>query len=293
MVPMTILLNRVSAGTLALTLALAGCSQADPDAGPSGRDTARVEVVTAFYPLQFVTERLGGERVRVSSLTPPSVEPHDLELSPQEVVRLGQADMVVYLSGFQPAVDEAVAQADPPSAVDVTNTGVEQHFWLDPTLLGGVAANVAEELAAVDPDGAGAYRAAAEGLANDLAALDAEFSQRLASCESRTIVVSHEAFGYLSDRYDLKQVSIAGLSPEAEASPARLAEIGKTVRAEGITTVFTEPLVSPKSAETLASDLGITTGVLDPLEGLVDEGSDYEQVMRANLAALEEALRCE
>lgn len=252
-----------------------------------------MEVVAAFYPLQFVAERVGGQRVWVSSLTPPAVEPHDLELSPQEVARIGEADLALYLSGFQPAVDEAVAQAGPPVAVDVSDTGVAQHFWLDPTLLAGVAATVAEEFATIDPDGAAAYREAAEELADDLAALDADFSQALASCESRTIVVSHEAFGYLSDRYDLKQMGIAGLSPEAEASPARLAEIGETVRAEGVTTIFTEPLVSPKVAETLASDLGITTRVLDPLEGLVDEESDYEQVMRANLAALETALRCE
>ncbi|WP_345045324.1 metal ABC transporter substrate-binding protein [Georgenia daeguensis] len=293
MIPMNTPVSRVPAAAVALALSAAGCSAAGPTGGSAARAEGRVEVVAAFYPLQFVAERVGGQRVWVSSLTPPAVEPHDLELSPQEVARIGEADLALYLSGFQPAVDEAVAQAGPPVAVDVSDTGVAQHFWLDPTLLAGVAATVAEEFATIDPDGAAAYRAAAEELADDLAALDADFSQALASCESRTIVVSHEAFGYLSDRYDLKQMGIAGLSPEAEASPARLAEIGETVRAEGVTTIFTEPLVSPKVAETLASDLGITTRVLDPLEGLVDEESDYEQVMRANLAALETALRCE
>ena len=155
-----------------------------------------------------------------------------------------------------------------------------------------MATEVAHELAEVDPDNAETYESNAEELATELAALDEEFAAGLATCERDTIVVSHDAYGYLADKYDLEQVSIAGLDPDTEPSPARLAEIGKVVEAEGVTTVFSESLVNPKVAETLAAEHGIETAVLDPVENQSDENADYQQVMRNNLEALRTALDC-
>ena len=100
----------------------------------------------------------------------------------------------------------------------------------------------------------------------------------------------------LADRYALEQVGISQLDPEAEPSPARLREIGDVVKENGVTTLYSETLVSPKVTETLASDLGVRTAVLDPLEGLSEDataaGDDYVSVMQANLKALEEGLVC-
>lgn len=290
------------ATALVAGLTLAACG----GQASTGTDDAPLTAMTSFYPLLYVTQQVGGDRVDATSLTPPGAEPHDLELSPNAVAQLGAADVVVYLDGFQPAVDEAVEQTGPAIVVDAADhtglsgepadedghAGADPHFWLDPLRLGAVAADVAEALGTADPDGAAVYTANAERLRDELATLDAEFHEGLARCESSTIVVSHDAFGYLTETYGLEQVSIAGLDPEAEPSPARLAEVAAVVEDEGVSTVFTESLVSSRVAETLAADLGVRAAVLDPLEGLVDETKDYQQVMRENLAALREALGC-
>lgn len=332
------ILSRALAVPLSLTAALALSSCASGSGDPSaagGGSSGTLSVQASFYPLQYVTERVGGDLVEVESLTPAGAEPHDLELSPAAVDKLRTADAVVYLSGFQPAVDDAVAQAAPEHALDAVHAGVEgeeahsaeehgaaeeshteeahgeeapaeesagddghghegedPHFWLDPERLAAVATEVSHELAEVDPDNAATYESNAEELAAELTALDEEFAQGLATCERDTIVVSHDAYGYLADKYDLEQVSIAGLDPDTEPSPARLAEIGEVVEAEGVTTVFSESLVNPKVAETLAAEHGIETAVLDPVENQSDENADYQQVMRDNLEALRTALDC-
>lgn len=284
--------RRLSLGALALALLLAGataCSATDAPDGP--------RVLASFYPLEFVAERVGGDDVVVSSITPPGAEPHDLELSPAQVRAVGAADVVVVLSGFQPAVDEAVAARSPERLVDVAtqadlDTADDPHFWLDPTLLAAVVDPVAEALADALPESAEAFATRAATLREDLAALDAELAAGLATCESRTIVTAHEAFGFLAARYDLEQIGIAGIDPEAEPSPARLRQVAAAIEGRGVTTIFTETLLNPKVAEVLATDLGLSTAVLDPLESLADPQEDYLSVMRENLAALRPALRC-
>jgi len=277
---------------------LAGCSGA-----PSPADD-RLHVLASFYPLQFVAERVGGSRVTAANLTPPGAEPHDLELTPQDVATVSDADLVLSLSGFQPAVDDAVANTSATSLdaadfgrLDLSSAdggGVDPHFWLDPTRLADVADAVAGRLSAMDPGGAATYTANAAGLRSDLTSLDQDFSAGLATCDSRQLVTSHEAFGYLAERYDLRQVGIVGVGPEAEPTAADLARISRFVADEGVTTVFYETLVSPDVAETVAQESGATTAVLDPIEGLVADsgGDDYLTVMRDNLASLRTGLGC-
>jgi zinc transport system substrate-binding protein len=306
----------VSAG-LATALALSACSSGDSAGSGDG-----VTVLASFYPLQYVAEQVGGDLVDVSSLTPPGAEPHDLELSPAQVDEVGRADLVVYLAEFQPSVDDAVSANPPAHVVDAaqdtelhaaehTEDGDEHeeeehaegeeehdhgaldpHFWLDPTLLPAVADDVADQLSAIDPDHADEYAAGAEAFAQQMADLDARYVAGLATCESRTIVTTHEAFSYLAERYDLEQVGISGIDPEGEPSPARLAEVGHVVQDEGVSTIFFETLASPKVAETLAAELGVDTAVLDPLEGLTDDTQDYVSVADANLETLRTALGC-
>ncbi|MGV8965316.1 MAG: metal ABC transporter substrate-binding protein [Cellulomonas sp.] len=290
----------VMAACLLLTACTAGTGSA------SGAGSGRVQVLASFYPLQYVTEQVGGDLVTVSSLTPPGAEPHDVELSPRQVRSVGETDLVVYLSGFQSAVDAAVAARTPAHVVDAADTvnlvtghvgqengALDPHFWLDPQRLATLAKPVAAALTAADPAHADSYAANAATLTAALGALDTEFTTGLATCERRVIVTSHEAFGYLADRYDLTLIGISGLDPEAEPSPARLKEIGDIVRAQGVTTIFSEKLVNPKVAQTLASDLGITSAVLDPVESLTDTNSDYRGVMEKNLTVLRAALACQ
>ncbi|TRW45415.1 zinc ABC transporter substrate-binding protein [Georgenia yuyongxinii] len=296
---------------------LAACS---PGAGAQP-GAAPLDVLTTVYPLQYVAERVGGPDVSTTSLTPPGVDAHALELAPHDVAQLDAAGLVLYLSGFQAAVDDAVEQTTPDHVLDVATLpgvaahlqgaadaghaeqahdhghghdhgGADPHFWLDPTLLASVADGVAAELAAADPAHAADYRTRAENLAVELTALDEEFSAALEVCESRTLVVAHAAYGFLGERYDLTQVGVSGLDPESEPSPARLAEIADVVRQEGVTTIFAERLVNPAVAETLAGEVGVEVAVLDPLDGRLDQTKDYQEIMRDNLQALREGLRC-
>lgn len=301
-------------------LALGACSTA------AGGDDGTISVLASFYPLQMVAQQVGGDRVDVGSLTPPGAEPHDVELSPAQVASVSAAQLVVYQSGFQAAVDAAVSEAGPAHVVDAADVadlettaqeghthelgeddehaddahgddehdhgGLDPHFWLDPTRMPAVADAVADALSEIDPDGADVYRANAAALGTRFGELDDAYAAGLATCERRTVVTTHEAFGYLAQRYDLEQVGIAGVDPETEPSPARLREVGDLVRDEGVTTIFFETLASPKVAQTLASDLGVETAVLDPIEGLTDDAQDYFSIADANLEALRVALSC-
>jgi len=273
---------------------LVGCGT---DSG-SGPGSVVPTVVTGAYPFAFVAEQVGGEAVDVVNLTPPGVEPHDIEISPQQTVEVADADVIVTMPGFQPAFDDVVTQSGGDAAVvDVSNVvtiaGADPHVWLDPTNLIPIAEAVADQLAAVNPAAADTYDANAADFIQRVTELDRDFADTLATCRQDAFVTNHAAFGYLADRYGLTQIAISGLDPEAEATPSQLAQVADAVGAAGVTTVFTETLVSPATAETLAEELGLTVDTLDPVEGITDPmTSDYFSVMRQNLAALAAANEC-
>jgi zinc transport system substrate-binding protein len=303
-------------------LLVTGCAGAD--AGPSDATDGGLTVLTGFYPLEWAASRVSGDLASVSSLTAPGAEPHDLELAPQDVAAISEADLLVYVEGFQPALDEAAhsegadAAWDAGAAADLTLSaaddghGAEEethaegeahadggevadpHFWLDPTRLADVGDALAERMAELDPDNAATYETNAADLRSELEGLDSEMQEALAGCSIDTLVTSHDAFGYLGDRYGFEVVGISGLAPSEEPSPADLAELAELVAERRVTTVYTETLVDPAVAETVADEAGVETAVLDPLEGLTDEsaGSDYLEVMRSNLETLRAGQSC-
>lgn len=312
---------RKTIGPLAAALltvpALAAC-------GAEAGDDADLTVVASFYPVAFVSERVAGDLATVDVLIRPGTDAHDLELTPQQIASVQDADLVVYQSGFQAAVDDAVAAADrDPATVVDSAEGVElieggdhgddhahedeaddhsdddhgpndPHLWLDPANMVELTRDVESALATADPDNAETYAANAESLVEELETLDADFAEGVATCERREIVVSHEAFGYLARTYDLEQIAVNGLDPSNEPSAAQLARISDLVQEEGITTVFTERLASSAVADTVAREAGVETAVLDPIEGLSDETSDedYISLMRQNLEAITQANAC-
>ncbi len=266
-----------------VTVALAtGCSPADSGAAP--------DVVASFYPLAWAAEQVAAPGVRVVDLTPPGAEPHDLELSPRDLETIRGAGLVVYVGGgFQPSVEDAVASRDGRS-LDVLRKGEDPHVWLDPVRFAGVVEEIAAELGEQGKGEEG--RKGVEALKR----LDRDYRRGLARCGRRVLVTTHASFGALAARYGLTQVPLAGRTPEAEPSPRELERIVDEVRESGATTVFTEPLVSSRLAETVARETGTRVATLDPLEGLsqdrLDAGEDYLSVMRDNLAVLREALGC-
>ena len=291
--------------TDAATTSTAGAASAAPAA------TEQLQVATAFYPLEFLARRLCGDAATVENLTAPGAEPHDLELTPQQVARLGEADLVVYLAGFQPAVDEAVEQQAEDAGFDVSTVtelqpgyvpveegeahedeeGLDPHVWLAPLRYADIADAVAERMGSLAPAQATVFTDRAAQLRGELETLDGEFTTGLATCEREQVVTSHNAFGYLASAYGLEQVSITGLTPEEEPSPGRLAQVTRYAEANGVTTIFFEELVSPAVAETLADEVGAEAVELSPLEGAPETG-DYFTQMRANLTTLRTALGC-
>jgi zinc transport system substrate-binding protein len=278
---------------LPLLLALlAGCSGGD-DKGFKTAD-GRLEVVAAAYPFAWLAEQVGGPQVHVTNLVKPGTEPHDVELSPSQVVLVKQAAMVVYLKGFQAAVDDAVGgdKEGLDLGTVVKQTGKDPHIWQDLARMETATSAIGRRLAALDVKHARDYQLRAVGVVAALRAVHASFQAQLAHCARHEIVTSHSAFNYLAQRYRLEQVGITGLSPDADPSAKRLGEVAAEAKEHGATTIFFEALVSPKIAETIAREVGANTAVLDPLEGLTDARGDYLSVMRTNLTALTTALGC-
>ena len=172
----------------------------------------------------------------------------------------------------------------------------DPHFWLDPVLAEQIVLNIRNGLRAADPVHSEAYTRNAAAYIEQLQALDADFRSGLATCQTHTFVTSHAAFGYLAQRYGLHMVAIAGVSPDEEPSPATIAGISNLVTQQGVRYIFFESLVSPRLADTIASETGAAPLVLDPLEGLREsdqkQGKNYVSVQRQNLGSLRTALAC-
>lgn len=254
-----------------------------------------MELAAAFYPLAFAAEQVAGDRAVVSDLTPPGAEPHDLELTSDDVETVEDADLLIVLGGdFQPGLEDLADRTESLVLLDSLETAGpdgDPHLWLDPLAMAEAADAIATRLMEIDPDGEADYQLNAENFRGAMEEIHREFEAGLRGCRSRVIVTAHDAFGWMAARYELRQESIAGLSPDQEPDPKRLAELTDLVKEEGVTTVFTETLVSPDVAEALAREAGVTTATLDPLES-EPEGSDYAQAMRANLQELRKALDC-
>ena len=291
----------------AVVISLVGCSRSPQGAG------GKISVVASFFPIYEAARRVGGGRVQVTNLTPTGAEPHDLELSPKHVDEILDARVVLYMGlGFQPAVEETVRERGDGITTDLLAAlssqlrklqgegalpgGADPHVWLDPVLMADLVLEVRDALTRADPAGGAIYLRNADAYRSEVVGLDGRFRSGLHDCARRVIVTSHAAFGYLASRYGLRQEAISGLSPEAEPDPKRLAQLTDLVRRERVTTIFTEELVSPSVANTLAREAGVRTAVLNPLEGLTAEeiarGEGYVSVMEQNLRTLRAALGC-
>jgi zinc transport system substrate-binding protein len=289
----------------ALVASLAACNSGD------GNADGKVTVAAAFYPVEELVRRVGGDSVHVGTLVPPGEEAHEYEPTPKQLTRLAEADVVFYLGqGFQPNVENALASLPPEvKKVDLLDgltllpitsqlpgtdgtaegetldNGNDPHVWLSPRNMQAMAAEVARQLGTSAAD----YDA-------ELGALDNDFAAGLRECRSRVLISSHRAFGYLAEAYGLEAVAIAGVSPAEEPSAKTLEAIAAFARDNDVTTIFFEENLPADLARTLADEVGASTGVLDTIESLSNDqlkvGDDYLSLMRSNLSALREGLGC-
>jgi zinc transport system substrate-binding protein len=288
---------------------------------------SKIHIVTSFYPLAELAERVGGDAVEVKNLVPPGAEPHDFEPSPKDILALNTADLVMVNGiGFEPwaekvlpmleskgvkvldvskIIPELLKPTEPADQEVMAEEGdkneeehfaYDPHFWLDPIMYMGQAKAVGETLSRIQPENATDFKKNTDAYIAQLQDLDAQFTAGLKSCTLHEIVTNHAAFGYLAKRYNLTMLPISGLSPDSEPSAKRLGELTELVKKDGVKIIFTESLLSPKVSETLAKEAGVQTMVLNPLEGLtadeIKAGENYISVMEKNLESLGTALEC-
>ncbi len=295
----------------------AGTSTSTSESQPAN-ESQKVQVVASFYPMADFAQKIGGDHVEVENLCPAGTEPHEWEPSPTDITAIENADVFVYNGAdMEGWVDDTLASANLKGSVVCASDGIElrvanhdhdaaeadshehagehdPHVWLPPENAKKEAENIKDALVKADPANASDYEANYEKWASEFDALDKEFSTQLSQTAGKTIVVSHEAFGYLCDAYGLVQEPITGMDAEGEPDAKTMAEIVQFVHDNNVKVIFSEDLVSPKVAQQIADETGAACEVLNPIEGLeqedLDAGEDYFSVMRSNLDELVRAL---
>ena len=265
---------------------------------PAPSVAAKPVIAASFYPLYDMTRTIGGEDVTVTSITPSGAEPHDFEPAADQLAAINQAAGFVYVGGVLEPWADKYAATQPTRLLQILPDATDDaHFWLDPQLVAeDVVPKITTLLQMIDPANATVYASRANQYVGDLKQLDADFKSGLAQCRSRTIITSHDAFRYLAKRYNLEEVPIAGVSPEAEPDAASLAELTALVKEKAVTTIFFETLVSSRLADTIAKETGAQTAVLDPIEGIANEDqsqTSYIDLQRSNLDSLRRGLACQ
>jgi zinc transport system substrate-binding protein len=301
---------------LTSSLILAGCSNAAEDSQPASESLP--SIVTGSFAVAWLASSISDGCAVVTDLAPSGGDAHDLELTASQTASILDADLVIPVDGLQPAFD-AVAESkssgvfdildllDPLTAEDHADEDghadhadedghadhglLDPHFWLDPKRVSDAAGFLGAEISKLSADCATKVEVTVPAVQAQLEDLTQEFETSLATCSSRTIVVSHEAFGYLADAFNLEQIGVAGLDPEGEPSAARLKEVIDLANSLGVSAVFTESTVNPDVAQTLADALEVGILTLDPLE-IASVSKDYSSLMQTNLEALRSGLNC-
>ena len=291
---------------VSLSLVVAGVAYyALTQAGPTGP-----QVLASFYPYQYFTSRVAGDRYPVGALVPPGVEPHDWEPTPGDAARMASSVAFVYNGYVEVYLQSFFADLPPNQPVRINASAgltvqhggeggaavIDPHLWLDPVYVETTAMRIADGLTKADPAGNATYHANAARFIQDLVALNATFESGLAHCGLRMFITQHEAFAYLAKRYNLTQYAIQGLSPDQEPTPAQIQQILNVINQTGSKYIFYEELVSPGVAQALAQEAHVQTMVLSPIEGLngteSQNGDTYLTLMEMNLANLRTALEC-
>jgi zinc transport system substrate-binding protein len=273
--------------------------------------SGRLQVVASFYPLYFFSSEIAGDKATVTNITPAAAEPHDYEPTAGDIANIENSGLLILNGGGLEAWGENIQKNIDPKHTRVVVAGAgltnqeiteegekitDPHIWLDPVLAQKMVDKISEGFTQADMANKDYYVSNAVALKNKLADLDTAYREGLKSCMQKNIITSHAAFGYLATQYGLNQVSIAGLSPDAEPSSKELADIAKFAKDNNVKYIFFESLVSPKLSETIAREVGAQTMVLNPIEGLTDEelaaGKTYFSEMGNNLKNLRIALEC-
>lgn len=272
----------------------------------------KISVVTSFYPIYFLTAQIGGDLVNVYNLTPAGIEPHDYELTSQDIVKVKKSKMLVLNGGGLEVWSndlKKIVGINNPKVVLLSDGLINQemiengenkkdpHIWLSPSLAVKMSEKIVANLIEIDSGNKEYYQSNFNVLKTELINLDVSYKKELANCGKRSIITAHNAFGYLAKDYGISQISIAGISPEEEPSIQKLAQVAKIAKENEIKYIFFESLSNPKLSQTIAREVGAETLVLNPLESLskedIERGKNYFTEMKENLNNLKKALECD
>ena len=270
--------------------------------GQQSADKSKLQVAASFYPMAEFVQAVGGDKVQVTTLVPDGAEPHDWEPSPKDLTRLGRAQVFVYNGMVEPWAQQALDALSERKIMPVeTGRGLfartgkqDPHVWVSPKKAIVQVQRITEALCEADAKHTDIYKDNSRAYIAKLEQLDKRLAAVSKAAPKKVFVTAHAAFGHLAEDYGLRQLSVAGISAEAEPTPGDLQRLITTVKREKVRYVFFETLTDPKIAKLVAQETGAQTAVLDPLEGLDEEGRkqglDYLKIMEQNIANLEKAL---
>ena len=302
---------------LAIAIALVAVVSASCASDTNSTPDDATAVITTTYPLTFIAERIGGDRISLTQLVKPGVEAHDFEPAPSDVRAISESDLFIY---NHPAFESWALNAAAAASGDNENSTVavwtvnlegegeghggqeherstlDAHVWLNTLKAQEQADRILSALTEVDPDGSQIFTRNADALDIELRALDELIAAQLTNCDLYDVVVSHLAFGHMAERYGFNQIGLAGLSPEFESGPSQIATVIEKIDELGINHILQEPIVSVRLAETVSAETGAQLLVLHPLEVRTgDEASQdlsYIDIMKKNADALGTAMAC-
>lgn len=278
---------------------------------------APVRVVATILPLADLVRQVGGDRVTVTTLLPANASAHSFEPTPSRMRQVAGAQLLVKVGAdLDPWADRLFAGRSSRPAVVTAADGVpllraaqqellhdrhahghekgdDPHVWLDPVMVRDtLVPRLVTALSRLNPADASMFKANGEKLRRELSSLDNDFRRTVAALPSRDFIALHSAWGYLAQRYGLRQVAAVEPFPGKEPSARYLAALVSLARRQKVQTIFAEPQLSDKAARTLAAEIGGRVLILDPIGGEGIAGRDtYIGLMRYNLAAIKAGMK--
>jgi zinc transport system substrate-binding protein len=278
--------------------------------GPS----QRIRIKTSIFPLMEFAKSVAGDRGEVSLLLPPGAEIHTWKPKPSDIIELSSSDVFIYIgAGLEPWLEDILQSVQNPSlrvleaGKDIVGRQDEHehnhydhydpHIWLNFEYDNVIVDKIAELFSTIDPENSRDYQKNAVDYKNKLKILDDKYKKGLANCRNRNIFLGgHAAFGYLAQRYGLKQIALYGVSPDSRPSPKKLAEVMDLAKKHKTDAIFFEIYVSKELADVLAREIGARTLVLNPGANLTKEqirsGVTFIKIMEKNLENLKNGLSC-
>jgi zinc transport system substrate-binding protein len=287
-------------------------------------------VITTLFPLYDFARAIGGDKAEVTLLLPPGMEAHSFEPKPGDIVRVGKADLFIYTNRYmEPWAEDIISGIGSGRTLvidasrgtrmlkagksdrhqhdgehhgqgtdrDGSGEGMDPHLWLDFDNARVMVDTILAGFTARDPKNSAFYSANASAYKAKLTDLDERYRTGLATCDKRIFLHGgHFAFGYLANRYGLRYESAYAISADAEPSPAKIAQLVSRIRAKGLHYIYTEELVEPRIAETIARETGVTVLKLNGAHNISRDdlaaGVTFLSLMDLNLKNLRIGLQC-